>query len=375
MTPTVILDNGACSIKAGTGDGPALLVPNAIARNKSATFFGHELLRCTDHASLTYRRPHDKGFVVDWDAQKAIWDGVFSPAVLGIDTTHASLLLTEPYHNLPNIQAVYDQFVFEEYQFASYYRCTPAALLAAPECALVVDSGFSFTHAVPLLRGAPYLPAIRRLDVGGKLLTNHLKELLSFRQWNMMDQTHITNHAKELCCFVSPDFPRDLAAARAVPSPLAREYALAEQRLRRPGDPPGQVLVMNNERFSVPEVIFRPDDIGLNQLGLAGTIAASIALLPEDLQPMFWANITLIGGNTKLPGFRERLLADLRPLAPVEWDIEIHQPPDPITAAYGAARDLVASPAYKDCVVTRAEYLESGSNATRRKVLRSTTRI
>lgn len=84
-----------------------------------------------------------------------------------------------------------------------------------------------------------------------------------------------------------------------------------------------QVLVMKNERLSVPEIIFRPDDIGkliilgleggfdrfsgLNQSGLASTIAESIACLPEDLQPMFWENIGLIGGNTKFPGFRGRL--------------------------------------------------------------------
>lgn len=36
----------------------------------------------------------------------------------------SSLLITEPYFNLPNIQDVYDQFVFEEYEFDSYYRCT-----------------------------------------------------------------------------------------------------------------------------------------------------------------------------------------------------------------------------------------------------------
>ena len=36
-------------------------------------------------------------------------------------------------------------------------------------------------------------------------------------------------------------------------------------------------------------------------------MAASIALLPEDLQGMFWANIGLIGGNTAMPGFRDRL--------------------------------------------------------------------
>ena len=82
---------------------------------------------------------------------------------------------------------------------------------------------------------------------------------------------------------------------------------------------------MNNERFTVPEILFRPDDIGqypcsltmqlvshehhsgLQQSGLAATIAASVALLPDDLQGMFWANIGLIGGTTKFPGFRERL--------------------------------------------------------------------
>lgn len=46
---------------------------------------------------------------------------------------------------------------------------------------------------------------------------------------------------------------------------------------------------------------------GLDQAGLASTIALSISLMPEDLQGMFWANIGLIGGNTKFPGFKNRL--------------------------------------------------------------------
>ncbi len=58
-----------------------------------------------------------------------------------------------------------------------------------------------------------------RIDVGGKLLTNHLKEIVSFRQWNMMDETHIINEVKEACCFVSEDFKRDLEACRYVDSP------------------------------------------------------------------------------------------------------------------------------------------------------------
>lgn len=55
-----------------------------------------------------------------------------------------------------------------------------------------------------------------RLDVGGKLLTNQLKELVSFRQWNMMDETYIMNHVKETCCYVSTQFGKDLDICRYV---------------------------------------------------------------------------------------------------------------------------------------------------------------
>jgi actin-related protein len=44
-----------------------------------------------------------------------------------VDTAETSLLITEPYFNLPNIQQVYDQFVFEEYEFQSYLCSTRAS--------------------------------------------------------------------------------------------------------------------------------------------------------------------------------------------------------------------------------------------------------
>jgi actin-related protein len=43
---------------------------------------------------------------------------------LQLDPTDTSLMITEPYMNLPNVQEIYDQFVFEEYGFRSYYRCS-----------------------------------------------------------------------------------------------------------------------------------------------------------------------------------------------------------------------------------------------------------
>ena len=53
-----------------------------------------------------------------------------------------------------------------------------------------------------------------RIDVGGKLLTNQLKRLLSFRQWDLMAETHIVNRIREECCYVTSDWKRDLERAR-----------------------------------------------------------------------------------------------------------------------------------------------------------------
>jgi actin-related protein 6 len=100
---------------------------------------------------------------------------------------------------------------------------------------LVVDVGFSFTHIVPIMGGSVIWSAVKRcvvfspvdvftsyevdarIDVGGKLLTNHLKELVSFRQWNMMEETYIVNDVKETCCYVSTQFSADLESCRFVP--------------------------------------------------------------------------------------------------------------------------------------------------------------
>lgn len=149
-------------------------------------------------------------------------------------------------------------------------------------------------------------------------MTNHLKELVSFRQWNMMDETYIVNDVKEKCCYVTSSYNNDMETCREDPkrNAIVQEYILPNFSDSRPGRVKApndiladadQVLVMNNERFTVPELLFRPTDIGLSQSGISRTIADSISTLPLDVQGLFWANIGLVGGNVKFPGLRQRL--------------------------------------------------------------------
>jgi len=46
------------------------------------------------------------------------------------------------------------------------------------------------------------------------MMTNYLKELVSYRHWYMMDQTSVMEHAKESACYVSTQFAKDWEAAK-----------------------------------------------------------------------------------------------------------------------------------------------------------------
>jgi hypothetical protein len=48
-------------------------------------------------------------------------------------------------------------------------------------CGLVVDAGFSFTHAVSVFDWHVIPVGIKRINLGGKALTNYMKELVSYR--------------------------------------------------------------------------------------------------------------------------------------------------------------------------------------------------
>ena len=71
--------------------------------------------------------------------------------------------------------------------------------------------------------------------------------------------------------------------------------------------PREDVLPLGNERFTVPELLFTPTDVGLREEGIPGTVMQSLRLLPEGLWPAMLANVVVVGGNVGFAGFMERL--------------------------------------------------------------------
>lgn len=267
---------------------------------------------------------------------------------------------------------------------------------------MVVDSGYSHTTVIPLLRGQALHSAVRRIDVGGKLLTNYLARLISLRHFDMRNDTYIVNEMKEAACYVSPDFKADLErtwkgtrgekrADYISGAGIVKDYVLPDFHTRHKGilgdyDPlrnskarklaaVGQteedVLTLRNERFTVPELIFNPSDIGMRQPGLADAIYQSLQELPVGLWPGLLANIVVVGGNSLFDGFIQRLQKELVQLVPDDCVVRVARPTNPITHTWHGAANLANHASIEQLVVTKQQYEEFGSAWVARKFLKA----
>lgn len=285
------------------------------------------------------------------------------------------------------------------------------------ECLLVVDSGYSHTTVTPLFNGRPLQRAIRRLDLGGKHLTNLLKEVISVRHFDLHQDTKIVNDIKEDVCFVSTDFQQDLEktwkpsqpqrGSQAVkmlgdemdldqaPSDIRIDYVLPDgihllRGFSRPHDPTPAAkkrkqasllhpnshdteisMTLGNERFSVPEILLSPSDIGSKQPGLADIIMQSMSVLPPLMQATMLSNVLVVGGSANIPGFNSRLEAELRSRFKSEWKVRVRSQTDPIKSTWlGGARLASKFPEIvREYGVTKEEYLEHGSGWAARRFL------
>jgi hypothetical protein len=162
----VAIDLGAFTVRIAVGHEPASSIiyrcPNAIARmpqqrryqeTKGASegdkldgsglpansLVGPQILaRCTDFGALSVRQPMDRGLVVDWAAQKIILDVALRSALEEANQKAKSkertaskerllegrtVIVTEAYFNLPDLQAAMDLLLIEEYGAKSIWRC------------------------------------------------------------------------------------------------------------------------------------------------------------------------------------------------------------------------------------------------------------
>lgn len=111
------------------------------------------------------------------------------------------------------------EVAFEYFDFAAFLPINPQVAimnylksknLCKGPFQLIVESSHSATYIAPFFDDEIMNYACKRLEVGGKLLTNQLKEMVSFRFLNMKNEYRTINQMKEEMCFLADNFEENM---------------------------------------------------------------------------------------------------------------------------------------------------------------------
>ncbi|KAG2230003.1 hypothetical protein BDF21DRAFT_422391 [Thamnidium elegans] len=120
-------------------------------------------------------------------------------------------------------------------------------------------------------------------------------------------------------------------------------------------------LHVNVERARVPEVLFQPSIIGLDQAGLVETVNDIVKTFDINQREKLMQNIFLTGGFSQLPGLSQRIHGSLQPIYPVHTKIKVKRANDPVLDAWRGAAMFAQDQSKTQYFITRSDYEEYGS--------------
>jgi len=366
----VIIDTGSGVIKAGfSGDAiPTAICPSIVGRprhrsvmvgmNTKDYFVGDQLTSMRGVLSLNY--PIENGIVNNWEDMEKLWNHTFYDLLRIAPEEHPILLTEAPLNPKKNREKIIE-IMFEKFNVPSTYISIQAILAlyaSGRTTGLVLDSGDGVTHAVPIFEGYCIPKAIMRLDLAGRDLTNHLKDVLTERghQFNTTAEREIVRDIKEKLCYVSSNYDEELAKSKSNSS-LEKTYML----------PDGNTVTINDERFRIPEGLFNPSLIGKEVSGIQNVVYECVTKCDIDIRKPLFENVVLSGGTTMLPGIDNRLQSELTLLVPDLIKPKVSGPPERKYSVWIGGSILCSLPSFEDMWITKKEYEEFGPSIVHRK--------
>jgi len=369
----IVLDNGSGRIKAGFAgeDAPRCVFPSIVGRHKegyteamvgiakSDTYVGDEAQAKRGMLQLNY--PVEHGIVNNWDDMEKIWSHTFYNE-LRVEPSEQYVLLTEAPMNPKLNRERMCSIMFETFDVPGFYVAIQAILSlysSGRTTGIVLDSGDGVTHVVPVYEGYALNHAIGRLDLAGRDLTKHavrmLKERIPF-EFNSSAGREIVRDMKEKTCYIALDYDEELAKSQNS-SKIEMKYEL----------PDGNVVVMKDERFRIPEALFQPSMLGKESGGMDKLLTTSIQESDLDIRRDLYCNIILSGGTTMFKGIQERLRKEVLTLSPPNVKVRVVAPEERKYSVWIGGSILAELSSFQDRWCTKDEYEEMGPSVVHRK--------
>ncbi|PIA14306.1 actin-2 [Coemansia reversa NRRL 1564] len=371
----VVIDNGSGVIKAGFAgdDQPKSFFSSFVGRPKHLRmmagavegdhFIGRQAEELRGLLKVSY--PLEHGVVTDWEDMERIWSYIYNDELKTLSEEHPVLLTEAPLNPSANREQAAQVF-FETFNVPAFYTSIQAVLslyASGRTTGVVLDAGDGVSHAVPVFEGYALPHAIRRIDVAGRDITEYLQVLLQKAGHDFITsaEKEIVRQIKEKICYVALDAAKEEKELVSVAgSRLGVVGGGSESKPRNDMFklPDGHLINLGHERFRAPEILFRPDIIGLEYSGIHQIVADSIGRADIDLRRSLYANIVLSGGTTLTKGFGDRLLAELRNQAVRDCKIKISAPPERKYSTWIGGSILASLSTFKKMWISAEEYQE-----------------
>jgi actin beta/gamma 1 len=368
----VVMDNGSGLCKAGFSgeEAPRCVFPSIVGRpkvpgimvgaEKKDVLIGQEAQE--KRGILIMKYPIEHGIITNWDDMEKIWYHTFYNE-LRISPEDHNVLLTEAPLNPKNNRERITQIMFEAFNTPGIYIAIQAVMSlysAGKTTGVVLDSGDGVTHFVPIFEGYAFPHAILRSNLAGRDLTDFLLKLLTERGLHLGSsaEREIVRDIKEKICYVSLDYENELKETGKSTS-VDMQYEM----------PDGELIIIGNERFRCPEVLFKPTLIGKEIMGIHDTVYNAIMKSDLDIRKELYSNIILSGGTTMFNGLPERLTKEIQKLAPsaTSSKVKVIAMPERKYSVWIGGSILSSLSNFQCMWITKSEYDESGPQIVHRK--------
>jgi len=131
--------------------------------------------------------------------------------------------------------------------------------------------------------------------------------------------------------------------------------------------PDGSKMDIGAAHYRAPEVLFRPDLIGEEYDGVAQCVSNAILKCDFDLRKVLYQNIVLSGGSTLFPGFGDRLLSEMRKLAPKDVKVRILAPQERLYSTWIGGSILASLDTFRKIWVSKQAYESQGKQIISKK--------
>lgn len=338
------------------------------------------------------------GMVEDWDLFELMMDHAYNKHIKSEAPLHP-VLMSEPSWNTRNKREKLTELMFEKYNIPAFFLCKNAVLSAFANgrpTGLVLDSGLMHTTAVPVYDGYVLSQAIVKSPLAGEFISLECRKMMDDMEIDVVPPYLIASKEpvienapakwkkKENLPEVTESFQKymlkdvfqDVAASvlQVSDGPYEKE-SIDNMPATHYEFPNGFNKDFVEERFRLSEGLFDPSMIkdiqgGNSMLGMSHVVTTSVGMCDIDIRPSLYNSVIVVGGNSLITGFTDRLNRDLGCKTPPSMKLKI------IASSVSAERRfsswiggsiLASLGSFQQMWISKQEYEEGGKSCVEKK--------